>query len=42
MIFSGDQELKFTPEAGKLYEIVYEAVDFFGNTFEHTYYILGK
>ena len=42
IIFSGDQELKFTPEAGKLYEIVYEAVDFFGNTFEHTYYILGK
>ena len=38
---SGDQELKFTPEAGKLYEIVYEAVDFFGNTFEHKYYILG-
>ena len=36
------QQLKFTPEKGKLYEIVYEAVDFFGNTFEHTYYIQGK
>ena len=35
-------ELKFTPEKGKLYEIVYEAVDFFGNTYEHTYYIQGK
>ena len=42
IIFSGAQELKFTPEAGKLYEIVYEAVDYFGNTFEHTYYIQGK
>jgi hypothetical protein len=42
ILFSGDQELKFTPEKGKLYEIVYEAVDFFGNTFEHTYYIQGK
>jgi hypothetical protein len=42
ILFSGDQELKFTPEAGKLYEIVYEAVDYFGNTFEHTYYIQGK
>ena len=36
------QELKFTPEKGKLYKIVYEAVDFFGNTREHTYYIQGK
>jgi len=42
ILFSGDQELKFTPESGKTYEIVYEAVDFFGNTFEHTYYIQGK
>ena len=41
ILISGDQELKFTPEAGKLYEIVYEAVDFFGNTFKHTYYIQG-
>jgi archaellum component FlaC len=35
------KELKFTPEAGRLYEIVYEAVDFFGNKFYHKYYILG-
>ena len=42
IIFSGAQELKFTPEAGKIYEIVYEAVDYFGNTFKHTYYIQGK
>jgi len=42
ILFSGDQKLKFTPEAGKVYEIVYEAVDFFGNTFNHTYYIQGK
>jgi len=41
ILFSGDQELKFTPEAGKLYEIVYEAVDYFGNTVKHTYYIQG-
>jgi hypothetical protein len=37
-----NKELKFTPDSGKLYEIVYEAVDFFGNTRQHTYYILGK
>ena len=42
IIFSGAQELKFTPEAGKLYEIVYEAVDYFGNTVKNTYYIQGK
>ena len=42
ILISGDQELKFTPEAGKLYEIVYEAVDFFGNTVKNTYYIQGK
>ena len=41
IIFSGDQELKFTPEAGKVYEIVYEAVDYFGNTVKNNYYILG-
>jgi hypothetical protein len=41
ILYCGEQELKFTPEAGKIYEIVYEAVDFFGNTFEHTYYIQG-
>ena len=42
VLYAGDQELKFTPESGKTYEIVYEAVDFFGNTFDHTYYIQGK
>ena len=42
ILISGDQELKFTPEAGKLYEIVYEAVDFFGNKFYHQYDIQGK
>ena len=42
VMLANDKVLKFTPEAGKLYEIVYEAVDFFGNTFEHTYYIQGK
>ena len=42
LIFSNSKVLKFTPEKGKLYEIVYEAVDFFGNTYEHTYYIQGK
>ena len=42
ILLANDKVLKFTPEAGKTYEIVYEAVDFFGNTFEHTYYIQGK
>ena len=42
ILYAGDQELKFTPEKGKLYEIVYEAVDFFGTTRELTYYIQGK
>ena len=42
VMLANDKVLKFTPEAGKTYEIVYEAVDFFGNTFEHTYYIQGK
>ena len=41
-LFTGDRELKFTPEAGKTYEIVYEAVDFFGNKFKQPYYIQGK
>jgi hypothetical protein len=41
IIRRGDQELKFTPEVGKTYEIVYEAVDFFGNKFSQKYYILG-
>jgi uncharacterized protein YukE len=42
IIIAGDQELKFTPESGKLYQIVYEAVDFSGNQFKHNYYIQGK
>ena len=42
VMLANDKVLKFTPEAGKTYEIVYEAVDFFGNTFNHTYYIKGK
>ena len=42
ILVAGDQELKFTPDPGKLYEIVYEAVDYSGNQFEHNYYILGK
>ena len=42
LIFSNSKVLKFTPEKGKLYEIVYEAADFFGKTVENTYYIQGK
>ncbi len=42
IIIAGDQELKFTPESGKVYQIVYEAVDFSGNQFKHNYYIQGK
>jgi hypothetical protein len=32
----------FQPEAGKTYTILYEAVDFFGNTFKKEYYIKGE
>ena len=39
---TNNKTLKFTPKSGTTYEIVYEAVDFFGNHFEHTYYIQGK
>ena len=42
ILYSGEQDLKFTPEPGKIYEIVYEAVDFYGVPFAHTYYIQGK
>ena len=43
ILYSGEQDLKFTPEPGKIYEIVYEAVDFYGVPFPpHTYYIQGK
>ena len=42
IIYSNDKEIKFTPESGKTYEIVYQALDFFGNVVEHSYYIQGK
>jgi hypothetical protein len=42
ILYAFDKKLKFTPKAGTTYEIVYEAMDFFGNTFKHTYYIQGK
>ena len=40
--FSNSKVLKFTPEKGKLYEIVYEAADYSGNIKSYTYYIQGK
>jgi hypothetical protein len=42
VLFANDVDLKFTPEAGKTYEFVYEAVDFTGVKRSHTYYIQGK
>ncbi len=42
ILFANDVDLKFTPESGKTYKIVYEAVDFTGVTRSHTYYIQGK
>jgi hypothetical protein len=42
ILFANDKDLKFTPESGKTYELTYEAVDFFGNTRSHKYYIQGK
>ena len=42
IITSNEKEIKFTPEAGKTYEIVYEAMDFTGVVKDHTYYIKGK
>ena len=42
LIFSNSKVLKFTPEKGKLYEIVYEAADYSGNIKSYTYYIQGK
>ena len=32
----------FAPEKGKTYTILYEAVDYFGNTFSKEYYIKGE
>ena len=42
IIYTNDKKIKFTPESGKTYEIVYQALDFFGNVVEHSYYIQGK
>ena len=42
VLFANDVDLKFTPEKGKTYKVVYEAVDFTGVTRSHTYYIEGK
>ena len=42
VLFANDVDLKFTPEKGKTYKVVYEAVDFTGVTRSHTYYIQGK
>ena len=42
IITSNEKVIKFTPEAGKTYEIVYEAVDYTGEIKDHTYYIKGK
>jgi len=42
ILFANDKDLKFTPKSGKTYELTYEAVDFFGNTRSHKYYIQGK
>ena len=42
IIYTNDKKIKFTPESGKKYEIVYQALDFFGNVVEHSYYIQGK
>ena len=42
VLFANDVDLKFTPEAGKTYKVVYEAVDFTGVTRSNTYYIQGK
>jgi len=42
IIAVNDKDIKFTPKAGTTYEIVYEAVDFFGVKYNHSYYIKGK
>lgn len=42
ILYTNDKKLKFTPKAGTTYEIVYEAVDFFGVKYKHSYYIKGK
>ena len=42
ILTSNEKEIKFTPEPGKTYEIVYEAADYAGNIIDHPYYIKGK
>ena len=42
ILTSNEKVIKFTPDAGKTYEIVYEAADYAGNIVDHTYYIKGK
>ena len=42
IITSNKEEIYFTPEAGKTYEIKYEAADYTGVIKDHTYYIKGK
>ena len=42
IIFDSNTKLEFTPESGKIYEIVYEAVDYLGNVKEQSYFIQGK
>ena len=42
IIYTNDKEIKFKPDSGKTYEIVYQALDFSGNVVEHSYYIQGK
>ena len=42
ILTSNEKVIKFTPEAGKTYEIVYEAADYAGNIIDHPYYIKGK
>ena len=42
IIRANDKEITFTPKSGETYEIVYEAVDYFGEVQSQTYYIQGK
>ena len=42
VVYSYNDQYQFTPEKGKTYTILYEAVDYFGNTFKKEYYIKGE
>ena len=42
VVYSYNDQYQFTPEKGKTYTILYEAVDYFGNTFSKEYYIKGE